>query len=350
MTENDETMGDDERRTLAAALAAALALALATVLTFSFVSSLVCFLQVDLFDKTVGNLGSQLIKLNHVVCGLEERAFVPSERDFRNIWKCKGWPKRLTEARDKCMKSAPGHRERFEEELEQQQKMFFAELRRLRESFLDITKKGPTQWSESDQVYTSIQVLQQRLLQASDESDQIRKRCEVLGLTFDMAGGGSSSSLSLIELRTHVKPFLELWQGVTTWRRYQPEWIDGPFLELNSDTVADYIRQCWRDMYRLIRVFNNDLFHEPVKVGERLKKAVEEFKLYLPLMNKLRNVDLRPRHWKEVSKELGVQIKVDRTLTLRMLLANGSMEGEKEGGAVLVGWVVTNFVLVLSSC
>ena len=85
--------------------------------------------QVDLFDKTVGNLGSQLIKLNHVVCGLEERAFVPSERDFRNIWKCKGWPKRLTEARDKCMKSAPGHRERFEEELEQQQKMFFAELR-----------------------------------------------------------------------------------------------------------------------------------------------------------------------------------------------------------------------------
>lgn len=94
---------------------------------------------------------------------------------------------------------------------------------------------------------------------ASDESDQIRKRCEVLGLVFDGKDVGSSGNMSLGELRTQIKPFRELWECVTTWRRYQPEWIDGPFLQLNADDVAEYIRQCWRDMYRLIRVFDSKI-------------------------------------------------------------------------------------------
>ena len=280
---------------------------------------------VDLFDKTVGNLGSQIFKLDTVVNGLETRKFVSNDRDFQDIWKARGWPKRLTEARDKCMKNSTSHRSRFESELEDQKKMFSAQVRRLRESFIEITKKGPSQWKESDSVANDVKTLSVQLEEASDENDQIRKRCEVLGISFDQ-DSTSSSGMSLTELRTHVLPFSELWESVTTWRRYQPEWIDGPFLVLDSEDVAEYIRQCWRDMYRLIRVFDTDLYDEPVKVGNRLKKSVEEFKLYLPLITKLRNEHLRPRHWNETSKELGVYLKVDHSLTLRMLLANGSME------------------------
>jgi hypothetical protein len=118
---------------------------------------------VDMFDKTVGSLGSQLARLDLVVVGLELRKFVPTERDFREIWKSRGWPKRLTEARDKCVKAASSHRARFEEELEQQKKMFKAEVRRLREAFREITQKGPSQWSESESVATDISDLQRRL-------------------------------------------------------------------------------------------------------------------------------------------------------------------------------------------
>ena len=46
----------------------------------------------------------------------------------------------------------------------------------------------------------------------------------------------------------------------------------------------------------------------------------------MPLITKLRNDDLRPRHWTEVSKELGVGLKVDHRLTLRQLIANQAME------------------------
>ena len=79
-------------------------------------------------------------------------------------------------------------------------------------------------------------------------------------------------------------------------------------------------------MYRLVRVFESDLYHNAVSVGNRLKQSVEEFKQYLPLITKLRNDDLRPRHWTEVSKELGVGLKVDHRLTLRQLIANQAME------------------------
>ena len=55
---------------------------------------------------------------------------------------------------------------------------------------------------------------------------------------------------------------------------------------LEAEDVADYIRQCWRDMYRLVRVFEADLYDEPARVGNRLKTSIEEFKQYLPLITK----------------------------------------------------------------
>jgi len=122
---------------------------------------------VDMFDKTVGSLGSQLARLDLIVVGLEDRKFVPTERDFREIWKSRGWPKRLTEARDKCVKAASSHRARFEEELEQQKKMFKAEVRRLREAFREITQKGPSQWGESESVANDVSNLQRRLNEVS---------------------------------------------------------------------------------------------------------------------------------------------------------------------------------------
>ncbi len=280
---------------------------------------------VDLFDKTVGNLQFQLDSLGLCVDGLDAREYVPSDSDFRSVWRARGWPKRLTQARDKCLKAAKGHRERFEGELEHQKKMFSAEMCRLREEFREITHQGPEQWGESEEVANSVAMLETRLSDASEEADQIRKRCEVLGIIFDIAEK-EGMGLTLSELRGQIVPFRELWESVSTWRRNQPEWIDGPFIVLDAEAVADYIRQCWRDMYRLVMVFDTDLLEEPVKVGNRLKKSVEEFKLYLPLITKLRNADLRPRHWSEVSKELGTRLRVDNTLTLRQLLASGAME------------------------
>ena len=280
---------------------------------------------IDKFEKTVGSLGFQLECLGEAVDGLDDRKFVLSDTDFKQVWHCRGWPKRLAEAREKCIKVSKSHRVRFEEELEEQKKMFGGEMRRLREDFKQITKKGPGDWKESDEVVKSVVTLIQRLNEASEEADLIRRRCEVLGMNFDR-DKAEGPGMSLSELRTHTTPFKELWVGVSTWCRNKPEWFDGPFLVLEAEDVADYIRQCWRDMYRLVRVFEADLYDEPARVGNRLKTSIEEFKQYLPLIIKLRNEDLRPRHWKEVSHELGVGLRVDHSLTLRQLVANQAME------------------------
>ena len=59
---------------------------------------------IDKFEKTVGSLGFQLECLGEAVDGLDDRKFVLSSTDFKQVWHCRGWPKMLTEAREKCIK------------------------------------------------------------------------------------------------------------------------------------------------------------------------------------------------------------------------------------------------------
>ena len=47
---------------------------------------------------------------------------------------------------------------------------------------------------------------------------------------------------------------------------------------IDSENASEFVRQCWRDMYRLQRVFDqNKKYSESLKVVERLKGALDGF-------------------------------------------------------------------------
>jgi type IV secretory pathway ATPase VirB11/archaellum biosynthesis ATPase len=256
--------------------------------------------------------------------GLENRFFGVTENDYDMYWHARGWPYRLQHAKDNVLASMRKFQKRFEEELRHQKRVFMEEIDRLGLDFRGIHEKGVAQWREAEAVCDEISLLEDRLDGAVEEAEMIRSREQILGWEHDVNFGNA------IEMREGMKPFNELWSKVAMWERQMPEWMDGPFLSINSESATEFVRQCWRDMYRLQRVFDqHDKYTEPLKVADRLKGALEGFKQYLPIIKELRNPAMRARHWMDLSIELNTTIRVDNSLTLRRLLADNMLEHQE---------------------
>lgn len=62
----------------------------------------------------------------------------------------------------------------------------------------------------------------------------------------------------------------------------------------------------------------------------RLKKAIEDFKEILPVVEELANTSLRDRHWDEIFKIVGQQFNPDAKFTVNDLLSVGIAEKLEE--------------------
>lgn len=84
------------------------------------------------------------------------------------------------------------------------------------------------------------------------------------------------------------------------------------------DRVEVDVTQYDRQLYKVDKNFNNK---EPAKrIAIALRKNIEDFKHYLPLVNTLFNPGLRERHWQEINKIVGFEIQSDRETNLQMLI------------------------------
>lgn len=68
---------------------------------------------------------------------------------------------------------------------------------------------------------------------------------------------------------------------------------------LNAEAIHDQVEDMWRVMYRLVKVFTNEV--DPRTVAETMKQKIEAFKSYVPLLLAICNPGIKPRHWKYVS-------------------------------------------------
>lgn len=63
-------------------------------------------------------------------------------------------------------------------------------------------------------------------------------------------------------------------------------------------------------------------------ISEKVKSLVDEFKPKVPLMVALRKKGMKDRHWEEISKKVGIQIKPgdDPNFTFTKVLEFGLMD------------------------
>ena len=112
------------------------------------------------------------------------------------------------------------------------------------------------------------------------------------------------------------EPYCNLWKICGDFTNHLPEWTDGPFTELDPESLTNSIENWIRALAKVQKVLSERAAEACKILNERLNK----FQEYLPLIAALRNPGLRERHWKRMSKDLGFPVKVDVSFSLSRAL------------------------------
>ncbi|KAG1667278.1 hypothetical protein FOA52_012567 [Chlamydomonas sp. UWO 241] len=110
-----------------------------------------------------------------------------------------------------------------------------------------------------------------------------------------------------------------MWRTCSELMRCLPEWMDGPFPEIDAEVVASDCDKWWRGTAKLAKTLEGPTLEVVTAVRARL----EEFQAHIPLITAMRNPGLRDHHWTKISAAVGMSIKADAGFSLSRALQLG---------------------------
>ncbi|NXW28891.1 DYH3 protein, partial [Phaetusa simplex] len=117
------------------------------------------------------------------------------------------------------------------------------------------------------------------------------------------------------------QPFEQLWITAYNFHTKSEEWMNGCLQKLNADEITEEIGNMWRTMYKLSKSFPD--LAGPRRLAETMKYKLDRFKQHLPVLSIACNRGLKERHWEQISKLVGCEIRPDETTTLENILEFG---------------------------
>uniref|UniRef100_A0A8C3DV64 Dynein axonemal heavy chain 12 n=1 Tax=Corvus moneduloides TaxID=1196302 RepID=A0A8C3DV64_CORMO len=162
------------------------------------------------------------------------------------------------------------------------------------------------EYSELDrmqQYVTDLRTLQ-KTIQDTDETVAALNKEETLL-------GWKPSEFSLLNnLKAEIEPYQKLFNLILKWQRTEKRWMDGTFLELDGESMEAEMDEFYREMYKLLRLFQ-----------QKQKKAASDKKKMLRRKAVKGNPTLTiERHWQQMSDIVGYDITPDAGTTLRKVL------------------------------
>ena len=135
----------------------------------------------------------------------------------------------------------------------------------------------------------------------------------------------------LSELTKEFKPFLNVWKVVNTWMKNFPLWMSLTWENVDSKRAEVFIEEDFKQFnqnYKNIKIKaskseDKKSFEKLEEMLEVTKKEILEFKTKVPLLIGLKKEGMIDRHWKEIKKKTGIDIKIDEKMTFEYLLSLG---------------------------
>ena len=95
-----------------------------------------------------------------------------------------------------------------------------------------------------------------------------------------------------------IDPYYQLWHVAYKFHQCHDKWFHGPFLNLDSQMIANETRTMHQQMIQLGVIFAD--VHGAKRVADTVRKRIEKFIGFLPLFHAVCNPGLRERHWIQV--------------------------------------------------
>jgi hypothetical protein len=122
-------------------------------------------------------------------------------------------------------------------------------------------------------------------------------------------------------------PYYKLWDMVINFQEKEISWTNDPISQLNSTDIETLLDQWFKDVFKMIKGFDNDNMRSIQKIAKDLKAGIEDFKTRFPFLRCFANVSVLPRHWDEMFKRMKIDKVADYDkITLKMKLDKNVLE------------------------
>ncbi|NXW95358.1 DYH3 protein, partial [Alopecoenas beccarii] len=122
-------------------------------------------------------------------------------------------------------------------------------------------------------------------------------------------------------IMANKQPFEQLWVTAYDFHTKSEEWMNGSIQKLKADEITEEVGNMWRIMYKLSKSFPD--LPGPRGIAETMKFRIDKFKQHLPVMSIACNRGMKERHWQQISKIVGCEIRPDETTALKNILEFG---------------------------
>eukprot|EP00912_Choanoflagellata_sp_UC4_P002384 UC4_evm1s1504 len=235
-----------------------------------------------------------------------------TDEDFELRWSAFAWPKKIQELMDETNLVQEQDKTRFEENLLTDQAVFEERI-----ADLQSVVSGFYKHQEIDK-YEQVAVEVRKIASDLKDSKVDAQTYNVREKLFDR---NVTNYDVVAKTDKEFTPFKDLWLTTDDWKKNHKVWMTDKFLDLDGEDIANKVSQSEQTIRKVIKGLKN--YPECQKIAEQVQNWTKEFAPFVPLIQALRNPGMRERHWVKLSKECGMEIKLDDSLTFQKVLDMG---------------------------
>ena len=221
------------------------------------------------------------------------------------------WPGKIKPKVEECLKRLKAERNRAEDELTMKKDRFIEELDEYVAQAEGFTAYG-------DINGTAANCLEITRLQAT--MAECKQRAEGINGEEELLGQPRSQFEQLDVVPKTLAPFVSLWMTCQEFKKKVNVWLNGPMLDVDPESLEKEVGELRRENIKNVKYFENDdenKLRAPLKVAEKLRDEVEEFRVKMPLIACICNNGMRDRHWKDISGIIGYAFAPNATTSLQ---------------------------------
>eukprot|EP01012_Entosiphon_sulcatum_P030911 TRINITY_DN3847_c0_g1_i1.p1 TRINITY_DN3847_c0_g1~~TRINITY_DN3847_c0_g1_i1.p1 ORF type:complete len:4187 (-),score=787.17 TRINITY_DN3847_c0_g1_i1:47-10915(-) len=258
---------------------------------------------IRMVPEAVADLQIQIEDMKTYYNILEQFQYGLSDEEFRGKWDAVGWPKRLDAMIETVLKTLDAEAERFKEIMALEQEHFLKEADKMQRTVATFSKH--TDLANVGEIAAQVKTLQKNIKELQDKAADFNKKQGLFGEEI-------KNYKNVFDMSRELQPYASLWITSNDWIQCRENWHSDPFESLDAEEIERVVTSSHKTLTQLTKMFKDKpaLF----RIVEEIKKSIEDFRPLVPVVTALRNPGMKDRHWSELSRELGTELRPKETL------------------------------------
>eukprot|EP00878_Enallax_costatus_P016966 GHUV01017809.1.p1 GENE.GHUV01017809.1~~GHUV01017809.1.p1 ORF type:complete len:1283 (+),score=439.89 GHUV01017809.1:87-3935(+) len=245
---------------------------------------------------------------------LEAMRYLLPDEDAKEKLVGISWQNKLMGAAERSLEGLSSDETKYADEMVAQQEDFVSKVNNMATALT--AAQQHSNLAKVDIVAGIVSSLDQQLKATQKEAEQLNAREGLLGKPM-------TDYRNIKQLADQFDPFIQFWTATATWKNNHKSWLTDTFEKLDGETVEKDVSTAYKVLYKMGKAFASRGLDQMAANAETVRLEVEQFKTIVPLVQAMRNPGMRPRHWDQLSADLGSDLHPDSSYTLDKALKQG---------------------------